>query len=88
MTFGGEALYPNLVEKASALCFSLVKNHPFVDGNKRVGHAVMETFLVLNGHEVDALSTEQEEVILRLAAGELNRDDFTEWMRGHIQIRQ
>jgi len=38
MTFGAEYLYPTLVEKASAICFSLVINHPFVDGNKRIGH--------------------------------------------------
>jgi death-on-curing protein len=55
-TFGGVDLYPTLVEKAVALCFSLVQGHPFVDGNKRVGHAAMETFLVLNGTEIDAPS--------------------------------
>jgi death-on-curing protein len=49
MTFGGEELYPTSIEKASALGFSLIKNHPFLDGNKRIGHAAMETFLVLNG---------------------------------------
>jgi death-on-curing protein len=49
MSFGGEELYPSLAEKAAALGFSPVCNHPFVDGNKRVGHAAMETFLVLNG---------------------------------------
>lgn len=84
MTFSGKDLYPTLVEKASALCFSLVKHHPFVDGNKRVGHAVMETFLILNGYEISASVPEQEEVILNLAAGELNRDDFSDWIRGHI----
>ena len=41
MTFGGVDLYPTISEKASALCFSIVKNHPFVDGNKRLAHAVM-----------------------------------------------
>jgi death-on-curing protein len=46
MSFAGEDLYPSLVEKASALAFSIIKNHPFLDGNKRVGHAAMETFLV------------------------------------------
>ena len=60
MSFGGTELYPTLVEKAAALGFSLIKNHPFVDGNKRVGHAAMETFLVLNGHEIDAPVPEQE----------------------------
>ena len=53
-TFGGSDLYPTVVEKAAALCFSLVQSHPFVDGNQRVGHAAMETFLVLNGAEIDA----------------------------------
>jgi death-on-curing protein len=45
MTFGGEDLYPTIVEKASALGFSLVMNHPFMDGNKRIGHAAMEVFI-------------------------------------------
>ena len=42
MTFSGQDLYPSLAEKAAALCFSLIQNHPFVDGNKRVGHAATE----------------------------------------------
>jgi death-on-curing protein len=58
MGFGGQELYPSLGEKA-ALGFSLVCNHPFVDGNKRVGHAAMETFLVLNGWELAADVDEQ-----------------------------
>ncbi len=52
MTYGGEELYPSLAEKAGALAYSLVKNHPFVDGNKRIAHAAMEVFLVLNGYEL------------------------------------
>jgi death-on-curing protein len=54
MTFGGEELYPTIVEKASALGYSIIKNHPFIDGNKRAGHAAMEVFLVLNGFEISA----------------------------------
>ncbi|MCP9468975.1 MAG: type II toxin-antitoxin system death-on-curing family toxin [Nitrospira sp.] len=49
MTFDGAELYPTVVEKAASLGFSLIQNHPFVDGNKRTAHAAMETFLVLNG---------------------------------------
>jgi death-on-curing protein len=64
MAFGGQELYPSLAEKAAALGLSLVCNHAFVDGNKRVGHAAMETFLVLNGWEVTAGVDEQEQVIL------------------------
>jgi death-on-curing protein len=86
MTFGGNDLYPDLADKAAALAFSLILNHPFVDGNKRVGHAALETFLVLNGYELIAVVDEQEEIILRLAAGNLGRSAFTEWVRGHLAI--
>ena len=81
--FGGQDLYPDLVTKAAALCYSLVMNHPFVDGNKRVGHAAMETFLLLNSHEIECDVDEQERVILQLAAGDLSRNDFIEWVRLH-----
>ena len=56
-------------------------NHPFIDGNKRVGHAAMEVFLYLNGYEIDATVNEQEAIILSLAAGELKRTQFLEWVR-------
>jgi len=81
MTFSSDELYPTIVEKAAALGFSLVMNHPFVDGNKRVGHAAMEIFLVLNGLEISESVDEQERIILQLAAGELTREDFTAWVR-------
>ena len=82
-SFGGQDLYPDLIAKAAALCSSLVMNHPFVDGNKRIGHAAMETFLLLNGHEIECDVDEQERVILQLAAGDLSRNAFTEWVRRH-----
>jgi death-on-curing protein len=84
MTFGGAELYPTVVEKAAALGFSLACNHGFEDGNKRIGHAAMETFLVLNGFEITATVDEQEATVLRLAAGQMSRDDLTEWVRQHI----
>lgn len=85
MTFDGRELYPTLVEQAAAIGFSLVRNHPFVDGNKRIGHAAMETFLLLNGLELVATVDEQEKVVLGLAEGSLKRDAFTEWVRSHIR---
>ncbi len=84
MTFGGQELYPTIAEKASAICFSLVMNHPFIDGNKRVGHAAMETFLVLNGYELACSVDDQEREILCLASGEIKRESLTEWIRGHL----
>lgn len=87
MTFGGEELYPSVVEKAAALAFSLIRNHPFLDGNKRIGHAAMETFLVLNDFEISASPDEQEKVVLQVAAGELGREEFTAWLRNHVARR-
>ncbi len=87
MSFGGGDLYPSLVEKAAALCFSLALDHPFVDGNKRVAHAAMETFLFLNGNEIDAAVAEQERVMLDLGAGRLSRDEFLGWLRDHVTER-
>lgn len=84
MTYGGDDLFPTIAEKAAALGFSIVKNHPFVDGNKRAGHAAMEVFLVLNGYEIHADLDEQEAVILSLASGRLGREEFTRWVRNHL----
>ncbi|MEM6794476.1 MAG: type II toxin-antitoxin system death-on-curing family toxin, partial [Acidobacteriota bacterium] len=80
-TFDGQDLYPALVDKASALGSSLVQNHPFVDGNKRIGHAALEVTLVLNGLELDSSVDEQESMVLELAAGRLSRDEFMNWVR-------
>ena len=84
MTFAGAELYPTLEEKGAALCFSLVSNHPFVDGNKRVGHAAMETFLVLNGWELQVTVDLAEQIMLSLASGNLSREKLVEWIRDHL----
>lgn len=84
MTFGGDGLYPSLQEKAASLCFSLVANHPFVDGNKRVAHAAMETFLILNGSELSAPIDEQERLMLSLATGQISRDELVAWLRSRV----
>jgi death-on-curing protein len=83
--FGGVDLYPARADKAAALAFSLVQDHPFVDGNKRVGHAAMETFLVLNGSEVDATVDDQERLMLDLAAARIGRSQLIDWLRQHLK---
>lgn len=85
MTFGGNDLYTTLSEKAAALGFSLIGNHPFVDGNKRVGHAAIETFLVLNGFELDASVDEQEQTILQVAAGRMTREELATWVQARLK---
>jgi len=81
LSAGGMEAYPTLIEKAAALCFSLSGNHPFVDGNKRVAHAAMEVFLLLNGWELVATVDDQEALMLRLASGEVERDELLTWLQ-------
>ena len=82
-TFAGKDVYPSLQQKAARLCFGLVKNHPFVDGNKRIGAHVMLVFLALNGIELQHTQTELSEVILQLAAGTLQPTDLLDWILTH-----
>lgn len=84
-TFDGQDLHPTIVDKAAALCFALVANHPFVDGNKRIGHAAMEVFLVLNGFEIKATVEEQEDLMLRVASSGLNRAALAAWLDSHVE---
>ena len=73
MTFGGIELYPSLEEKAAALCFSLVSSH-----------AAMEAFLMSNGHEVAAPIDDAEHTMLKLAAGEISREELVAWIRRNL----
>ena len=86
-TFADRELYPTIAEKAAALGFFLIANHPFVDGNKRIGHAAMEVLLVLNGLELAASVDDQEAMILRVASGLTGREDFTAWVVRHVTTR-
>ena len=81
MTFGGEDLHPEVADKAAALWHSLVMNHPFTDGNKRIGAMAAELFLGLNG--VDLLSTDDELVAATLATarGEMSAEALAIWIR-------
>ena len=84
-TFGGQDLYPELVDKAASLGFSLIMNHPFVDGNKRIGHAALEAMLMLNGSELDADVEDAEAEILAVAAGQRTREQLTDWVKAHLK---
>ena len=86
-SFGGEDLYPDLASKAGALGHSLIQNHPFVDGNKRIGHAAMEVFLVLNGHEIAASVDDQEKIIIDVASGKVSRIELSEWISKQMVLR-
>jgi death-on-curing protein len=83
-SFGGRDLHSTVAEKAAALCYSLIQNHPFLDGNKRVGHAAMEAFLILNGFAIRASVDESERLILGVASGQTVREQLAEWLNKHL----
>ncbi len=83
-TFEGRDLYPSLSDKAAALGHSLIQNHPFLDGNKRVGHAAMATFLLLNGYEIRSSVEESERLILDVASGRVTREQLAAWLKQRL----
>ena len=87
MTFGGEDLYGDLPAKAAALMHSLVMNHAFVDGNKRVGAAAAELFVMLNDSVLDATDSEMEQTTLAVARGEMDVEPLTIWFRQRLVRR-
>lgn len=83
-TYEGKALYPTLLDKASRLCFGLVSNHPFIDGNKRIGTHAMLVFLVINGVELEYTDAELIDLILSVASGKQSAPDILKWLQQHI----
>lgn len=82
-TFGGQPLYPTVVEKAAALLESICKNHPFVDGNKRVAFTAAGLFLKYNGRVVECAEDDAVEFMRNVASGRLNRDEIRVGLEEH-----
>ena len=82
-SFDNMDVYPSLQQKAARLCFGLVKNHPFVDGNKRIGAHAMLVFLAVNGVELTYTQTELSDIILQVAASEKEYPDLLDWLIRH-----
>ena len=85
MTFGGDDLYADLAAKAAALMHSLVLNHPFADGNKRVGVAAAELLIELNGFTLDAPDEELEDMTVALAEGKVKVEALAIWFRQRMR---
>ena len=83
-SFGDTELYPSLLEKAARLGFGLIKNHPFVDGNKRIGTHAMLSFLNINNAELDYSDKELTSLILGIAAGEYDDKHLLNWLQQHL----
>lgn len=79
-TFDGVELYPSKEEKGARLGFSLISNHAFVDGNKRIGMYVLLAFLEVNGIRIDPSVDDVARVGLAVASGEMDYDDLLQWI--------
>lgn len=83
--FGGQYLHPDLCEMAAAYLFHLVQNHPFIDGNKRVGAVAADIFLALNGIELTATEDDYAELVLSVANGQTGKSAVAEFFHAHTQ---
>lgn len=83
-TFAGQELYPSLLEKAARLGFGLICNHPFIDGNKRIGTHAMLVFLDINQVTLNYTDEELISTILSVASGSLNYNDLLGWLQHHL----
>ena len=84
-TFAEQDLYPTVLEKAARLGFGLISNHPFLDGNKRIGAHAMLTFMGVN--QINLCCTDEEliSLILQVASGRLDYDGMLEWLKSHLE---
>ena len=82
--FAGISNYPTIEEKAARLGFGIIKNHPFIDGNKRTGAHIMLLLLCINGINLDYTQEELIEIILQVASGKSNFEDLRNWIEKHI----
>ena len=82
-TFDKSELFPSLLDKATRLAFGLIKNHPFIDGNKRIGTHAMLIFLALNGITLSYNDEELIDIILKVASGKANENDLYTWIKNH-----
>ncbi len=82
--FAGQYLHADLASMAAAYLYHLAKNHPFVDGNKRVGAAAANVFLRMNGSRLECTNNDLAEFVLKVAGSENSKDDAIEFFRTRV----
>ncbi len=85
-TFDGQELYPTPVAKAAAILESVVKNHPFLDGNKRTGYTLMRLILLENGQDIEATEAEKYDFIIQIATGALDFEEIHQWLEDNLIV--
>ena len=83
-TFNQEDLYKNPIEKAAAIIESIIRNHPFIDGNKRTGYVLMRLILMDHGLDIKANYNDKYDFVISIASGNLNYDQIKEWIKDHV----
>jgi death-on-curing protein len=86
VTFGGQYLHSDLHEMAAAYLFHIVQNHPFVDGNKRVGAVAADVFLALNNTQLIANQDDYAELVLSISSGEASKSDAAAFFRANSTL--
>ena len=82
-SFAGTDMFPSVQQKAARMAYGLIKNHPFVDGNKRIGAHVMLVFLAINGIELEYEQSELSDIFLAVAAGICEYENILQWILDH-----
>lgn len=83
-TFDGLELYPNPIDKAAALFESLIMNHPFVDGNKRIAYVTMRLLLLNSGFDIHASMEDKYDFVIAASKGEIRYEQIHDWLSAHI----
>ena len=86
-TFDNKDLYPSVIKKAAALIESILINHPFIDGNKRIGYVLMRLFLIDNGLDIFANQDDKYDFVINIASGHFDFDKICTWLEKHTKER-
>jgi len=80
-TFDSKDLYPHPIDKAASLIESILINHPFIDGNKRIGYVLMRLLLLDYGFDIQASEDEKYDFVISIAKGDYRFDDIVKWIK-------
>jgi death on curing protein len=84
-TFDSKDLYPDSIQKSAALIESIVTNHPFIDGNKRIGYVLMRLLLLDNGLDIISNQDDKYAFVIDIASGRLDFRQICDWIKKHIK---
>ncbi len=85
-SFGGQDLYPEFIDKAAVLAVRIARNHPLIDGNKRLAWTCLVMFVALNGHRLEVPADDAVSTMLAVAAGELDEVGIAVWLAGWVDV--